>query len=104
MKQGIKTFLAGGFLVSALFGVAVAGPLEDGLAAYQRGDYATAMSLWRPLADQGNTFAQYNVGWLYYDGRGVPQDYARAAAWYRKAARQGDASSLSDLTLRLRLR
>jgi uncharacterized protein len=57
-----------------------AGQLDDAFAAYQRGDYATAMSLRRPLADQGNAAAQYNLGWMYYDGRGVPQDYAQAAA------------------------
>ena len=42
VKQRIKTFLAGGFLALALFGMAMAGPLEDGQAAYQKGDYAAA--------------------------------------------------------------
>ena len=58
MKQPIKGFLAGGVLALALFGVAAAGPLEDGEAAYLRGDYATAMSLLRPLAERGNAVAQ----------------------------------------------
>ena len=43
MKQQIKTFLAGGLLALALFGAAVAGPLEDGQDAYQKGEYATAL-------------------------------------------------------------
>jgi TPR repeat protein len=42
-----------------------AGPFEDGLAAHARGDYAAAMRLWRPLADQGNANAQNNLGAMY---------------------------------------
>jgi TPR repeat protein len=97
VKQPIKTFLAGGVLVLALIGVAVAGPLEDGIAAYQKGNYAAAMSYWRPLADQGNARAQFNLGLLYGHGQGVPQDYAQAIAWYRKAADQGNADAQFNL-------
>lgn len=43
-------------------GVASAGPLEDAVAAYQRQDYATALKLWRPLADKGNADAQFRLG------------------------------------------
>ena len=42
-----------------------AGPFEDGQAAWGRGDYATALSLWRPLAAQGNAWAQFNLGAIY---------------------------------------
>ena len=66
-------------------GPAAAGPFEDAVAASQ-GDYATAMRLWRPLADQGDAGAQLNLGLMYDNGRGVPQDYAAAVKWYRKAA------------------
>jgi len=59
---------------------------EDGVAATLKGDYATAMRLWRPLADQGVASAQYNLGVMYANGQGVPQDYAAAVSWYRKAA------------------
>jgi uncharacterized protein len=52
-----------------------AGPFEDGVAAYSRGDYATALRLWRPLADQGVADAQFNLGLMYEDSEGVPQDY-----------------------------
>ncbi len=69
-----------------------AGPLEDGLAAYDRGDFATAMRLWRPLAEQGNVTAQYNLGVMYAKGRGVPQDYVQAYLWFNLAA-----SRLSDV-------
>ena len=78
-------------------GPAVAGPLEDADAAYDKGDYATAMRLLRPFADKGNATAQNNLGFMYRNGRGVPQDYAVAVAWYRKAAEQGDAHAQYNL-------
>jgi len=89
VNQRIAAFLAGGVLALALFGVAAAGQFEDGGAAYQRGDYATAMRLWLPLADKGNAFAQYAIGAMYKLGQGVPRDNAQAALWCRKAADQG---------------
>ncbi len=64
--------------------------LDEGVAAYKRGDYATALREWRPLAEQGHAKAQNNLGFMYRKGRGVPQDYAKAMKWYSKAAAQGD--------------
>ena len=69
---------------------AIAGPYEDGIAAYDRGEHAVALSLWLPLAEQGNASAQYNVAVLYEKGQGVAQDYREAVRWYHKAAEQGD--------------
>ncbi len=80
-----------------LSGAVVAEPFEDGLAAYKRQDYLTALRLWRPLADHGNAAAQNNLGRMYYAGQGVPQDYAEAVKWYRKAANQGFAPGQQDL-------
>lgn len=71
-------------------GGAGAGPLEDANAAYERGDYATAVRLWRPLAEQGNPEAQFILGQMYNTGRGVAQDHPEAVKWYRRAAEQGD--------------
>jgi TPR repeat protein len=65
------------------------GPFEDGIIAYDKGDYATAIQLWRPLADDGMAAAQCNLGTLYQFGWAVTQDYAEAVRWYRRAARQG---------------
>jgi uncharacterized protein len=93
MKQRIKTLCAGGVLALALFGVAAADPLEDGRAAAGRGDYATAIQLWRPLADNSDAKAQTALGNAYLSGQGVPQDYTQAVAWFRKAADQGDAGA-----------
>ena len=67
------------------------------MAAYHRGDYVTALRLWRPLADQGNVHAQFNLGVKYHQGQGVPQDYAQAVSWCRKAADQGMVTAQFNL-------
>jgi hypothetical protein len=86
-----------GQLGDSLAGVALAGQVDDGLAAYNRGDYATAMKLWLPLAEQGNEVAQNNIGVLYAQGRGVEQNYTVAANWFRKSANQGYANAQFNL-------
>jgi Sel1 repeat-containing protein len=53
----------------------------------------------RRAADQGNEKAQYNLGWMYYRGQGVPQDYTEAFRWFRKAADRGDSAAQSTLTV-----
>jgi TPR repeat protein len=78
-------------------GPAAAEPLEDAIAAARKGDYATALRLFGPLADQGNAVAQYNLGLMYGLGRGVPQDHAAAVSWYRKAAEQSYAGGQYNL-------
>ncbi len=62
---------------------------DEGVAAYERGDYETALREFRVLAEQGDASAQYNLALMYAKGLGVPQDYAEAARWYRRAAEQG---------------
>src|SRR5438034_5667631 len=62
---------------------------QKGLAAYKAGDFATALKEWRPLAEQGLAKAQHNLGVIYYNGHGVPPNYAEALRWYRLAAEQG---------------
>lgn len=89
MKQQITALFASGVLALALIGTAIAGPFEDGQAAYRRDDYAEAVRLWGQLADQGNARAQFSIGRMYYIGQGVLRDNAKADAWYRKAADQG---------------
>ena len=66
--------------------VASAGQLEDGTAAHDRGDYATAVTLWRPLADRGDAHAQFLLGTMYENGKGVTRDYGEAMKLYRLAA------------------
>jgi len=81
-------------LVALLFaGAVMAGPADDLKAAadaYGKGDYAAALRLLRPLADQGDPGAQFSVGLMYRNGKGVPQDLGEAVKWYRRAADQGN--------------
>ena len=51
---------------------------QEGVDAYKRGDYETALNEWLPLAAQGDADAQIAMGILYVHGQGVPQDYAEA--------------------------
>jgi curved DNA-binding protein CbpA len=51
----------------------------------------------KTLATQGSPWAQSQLGQLYANGRGVPQDYATARGWYEKAAVQGHAGAQSQL-------
>ena len=69
--------------------VVAAQTLDEAVAAYERGDYATAIRGFRKAADQGNAVGQVNLGHAYAEGRGAPQDYQEALKWYRKAAEQG---------------
>ncbi len=64
---------------------------QKGLKAYQQGDYATALKEWKPLAEQGHTDAQINLGSMYLQGEGVPKNDKAAIKWYRLAAEQGHA-------------
>jgi S1-C subfamily serine protease len=70
---------------------------EEGFDAANRGDYATALKEWRPLAEQGHAGAQYNLGIMYQRGTGVAKDYTKAMKWYRRAAEQGDADAQYNL-------
>ena len=70
---------------------------EDGVAAYQHIDYATALNFLRPLAEQGDVNAQCNLGLMYYNGEDVPRDFTEAEKWYRMAAEQGHAEAQFNL-------
>ncbi len=92
---GMKRILAA-LLLLTLAAPAWAG-WDEGVAAYERGDYATALREFRPMAEQGNAKAKFNLGFMYSNGQGVPQDYAEAVRWYRKPADQGDAGAQYNL-------
>lgn len=84
------------FLAAAL--PAAAGPLEDGIAAYNAKDFDRAVALLMPLAEKDrNAQAEEKIGRLYHRGKGLPKDAVKAAEWYRKAADQGDAAAAARL-------
>lgn len=93
----LKRIIAGVVLTLMLTGGAAAGPVEEGVAAYKRGDYATALRLWRPLAEQGDAGARRHLGTMYFKGQGVPQDDVEAVKWWRLAAEQGHADAQYNL-------
>jgi TPR repeat protein len=95
LRRLMITLLILSFIVSS--GIAFADQFEDSIAAYDRGDYATAVRLLRPLAEQGNAQAQNGLGAMYYNGKGVTQDFKEAVKWYRLAAVQGYASAQLNL-------
>ena len=70
---------------------------DDGMAAYERSDYAVALEHWQPLADRQDARAQFNLGRLYANGEGVPHDYGEAARWYGLAAEQGHGGAQFNL-------
>jgi len=67
--------------------------LDEGEAAYNAGNYQKALEIFKPLAKQGEARAQYDLGVLYDEGKGVPQDYTEAVRWFRLAAEQGNAKA-----------
>lgn len=93
------------FLTVLAASVAVAAPggsaktVRDGIAAWQRADYSTAVAIWRPLAEKGDADAQFNLGQAYRLGRGVTVDLAQAKAWLEKAARGGHLDAQTTLGL-----
>ena len=80
-------------------GVVLAADFNKGLEAAQSGDFKTALAEWTPLAEQGDSDAQYNVGLMYFNGWGVPENDKTAVKWLTKAAEQGYAMAQHNLGL-----
>ena len=89
-EMNIKKIITGLLLLLLLgSGVAVAADLKKGFEAYNSGDFETALAEWTPLAEQGDVNAQYNLGVMYANGYGVPENDKTAVKWYTLAAEQG---------------
>jgi TPR repeat protein len=73
MKLALKHAIVAIILMLSLAAPVAAGPLQDAHAAFNRGDYAKALRLLKPLAKQGNAEAQHTLGAMYSHGQGVPQ-------------------------------
>jgi len=99
MKQGASILAAVALVAITAIAPVAAGPLEDGLTAYRERDYAAALEAWRPLADKGEPAAQYRLGMLYAEGKGVAQSDATAALWFARAAEQGNADAQYNLAV-----
>jgi TPR repeat protein len=92
--------MVGGLMLSAqILGAtgAFAGPWEDGMAAYNRGDYVPAITVFRAMAKQGNAEAQNLLGVMYRRGQGVTRSSVRAFVWFSRAAARGNAKAKTEL-------
>ncbi len=96
-KITIALMLMASILTSSLAVAAPAGPIEDIVRAFDRGDYAAAYRLTKPLAEKGLPKAQNILGYMYQSGQGVGKDYGEAVKWYSKAADQGDGEGQNNL-------
>src|SRR5690242_16576699 len=95
-----RQILTGGLVLAAQIWTALAvlaGPWEDGMAAYNRGDYVPAMRVFRAMAEQGNAKAQNLLGVMHRRGEGVSRSSVRAFLWFSRAAARGDARAKSEL-------
>ena len=86
-------------LTGAQHSIAATDAMEEGQAAYDRGEYAIALRLWRPFAEDGVARAQNNLGVMYENGKGVRRDIDQALKWYRLAASQGYAGAQNNLAM-----
>ena len=97
-NRALKFALAAALV--AMPGVALA-DVNAGVAAWQQGDYATAVGEWRGPAGAGDADAQFNMGQAYRLGRGVEQNTRQAEVYYAKAAAQGHVKAADNLGLLL---
>lgn len=80
---------------------AEAATVRAGIEAWQRSDYAGAVAIWLPLAEQGDADAAFNLGQAYRLGRGVSVDLATAQKWLEAAARANHLDAQTTLGLLL---
>src|ERR1051325_7078669 len=92
--------IAAVLLASTLFALParhVVAAVEEGIAAYTRLEFGTALRELKPAADGGHAEAQYLIGAMYANGQGVGKDAAEAARWFRRSADQGFAPAQNAL-------
>jgi TPR repeat protein len=109
LKRTIVCLLAAGLVSTYVIGDIATAQTDQNLrrAAFQNsqklaaiGEYAEAVALLEPLAEAGDLLAIYSIGVLYANGGdGLPQDYAKALEYYRKAADKRDAGSMRQIAI-----
>jgi TPR repeat protein len=72
---------------------------RDGLSAFQTGSYDRARTIWGALSEAGDARAQAGLGYMYYAGRGVSRDSARAAELFQRAADKGEPTAQAFLAV-----
>jgi TPR repeat protein len=94
----VARLLISAFLLAfvTLPAAASADPFDDGVSAFERGDYATALRIWRPLAEH-DPRAATNLGVMYAEGLGVQKDAVEALRWLGPAALAGEPNAQMHL-------
>ena len=92
-------YLAASIWIASLAAPVSAQSVKAGIEAWQKADYATAVSIWRPLAEKGDADAAFNLGQAYRLGRGVPINLAAAQSWFERAATKGHVDAQTTLGL-----
>ena len=95
------TMLMGAVVGALLAAPANAQSVKAGIEAWQRGDHAQAVAIWRPLAEGGDADASFNLGQAYRLGRGVQTNLGAAQVWLDRAARKGHLDAQATLGLLL---
>ncbi|MFL6722846.1 MAG: tetratricopeptide repeat protein, partial [Sphingomicrobium sp.] len=93
--------LLAGLMIAVAAMPASAQTVRAGIEAWQKGDMAGAVAIWKPLAEKGDADAAFNLGQAYRLGRGVPLDLAQAQSWFDRAARKGHVDAQTTLGLLL---
>lgn len=93
----MKTLLAMAAAAVMALAPALAGDLEDGMEAYDGGDYTLALAAWTRAAAAGRADAMVAIAGLYAGGTGVARDSKVALIWYRRGARLGDVAGQLNL-------
>ncbi len=73
------------------------GEFDTAVTEYNQGNYIKALDAFYVLAKEGHPKAQFNVGLIYANGKGVNKDSYQAMVWYKKAAKQGNAAAQYNL-------
>ena len=90
---GLLVIMGLGLLGCLFMAPAALAGYDEGVLAYDSGQYEAALTEFRPLVARGHPGAEFMVGAMYFYGKGAPRDDALAAAWFHKAARQGHAGA-----------
>ncbi len=88
---------AAAWMALAAAGSATAADFDHGFTSYLTGQYNDAFNIWRDLAEAGDKEAQFGLGLLYEQGRGVLRDIPAAASWYTRAAEQGSMRAQTQI-------
>jgi len=97
----LRTILLACSVAMATPAIAATPTVKAGVEAWQRGDHAGAVAIWRNLAEKGDADAAFNLGQAYRLGRGVPSDSSQAKKWFEVAANKGHVDAQVSLGLLL---